>query len=66
MDSLIEQTHTNSSLAVFHEYAAYTAQQLPYIWQPAPYYVYATNSKLHDVTYNAIGTLLPEYWYFTR
>jgi peptide/nickel transport system substrate-binding protein len=66
MDSLIEQTHTSSSLAIFHQYATYTAQQLPYIWQPAPYYVYATNSKLHDVTYNAIGTLLPEYWYFTR
>jgi peptide/nickel transport system substrate-binding protein len=66
MDNLIQQTHTSSSLAVFHTYATYTAEQLPYIWQPAPYYVYATNSKLHDVAYNAIGTLLPEYWYFTR
>jgi peptide/nickel transport system substrate-binding protein len=66
MDRLIQLTHTSDSLAVFHTYATYTAQQLPYIWQPAPYYVFATNSKLHNVRYNSLGTLLPEYWYFTR
>jgi peptide/nickel transport system substrate-binding protein len=66
MDSLINQTHTNSSLTVFHNYATYLAQQLPYIWMPNPYYVMATNSKLHNVAFNALYTLLPEYWYFTK
>jgi peptide/nickel transport system substrate-binding protein len=66
MDSLITQTHTNSSLTVFHNYATYVAQQLPYIWMPNPYYVMAVQSKLHNVTFNPLYTLLPEYWYFTK
>jgi peptide/nickel transport system substrate-binding protein len=66
MDSLINQTHTNSSLTVFHNYATFVAQQLPYIWMPNPYYVMAVNSKLHNVTFNPLYTLLPEYWYFTK
>ncbi len=66
MDSLINQTHTSSSLTVFHNYAAYVAQQLPYIWLPADYYVEGVNSKLHNVGFNPFYTLLPEYWYFTK
>jgi hypothetical protein len=65
MDSLINQTHTSSSLTVFHNYATYVAQQLPYIWLPADYYVEGVNSKLHNVAFNPFYTLLPEYWYFT-
>jgi peptide/nickel transport system substrate-binding protein len=66
MDSLINQTHTDSSLTVFHNYATYLAQQLPYIWMPNPYYVMATSSKLQNVAFNPLYTLLPEYWYFTK
>jgi peptide/nickel transport system substrate-binding protein len=66
MDNLISQTHTSSSLTVFHNYATYLAQQLPYIWMPNPYAVQAVNSKLHSVTFNSLNTLLPEYWYFTN
>jgi peptide/nickel transport system substrate-binding protein len=66
MDSLINQTHTSSSLTVFHNYATYLAQQLPYIWMPNPYPIEAVNSKLHAVTFNSLNTLLPEYWYFTK
>jgi peptide/nickel transport system substrate-binding protein len=66
MDSLINQTHTSSSLTVFHNYATYVAQQLPYIWLPADYYVEGVNSKLHNVGFNPFYTLLPEYWYFTK
>lgn len=66
MDSLINQTHTSSSLTTFHNYATYAAQQLPYVWMPNPYYVMAVNSKLHNVAFNALFTLLPEYWYFTK
>jgi peptide/nickel transport system substrate-binding protein len=65
-DSLITQTHTSSSLAIFHQYAAYTAQQLPYIWMPNAYTVEAVTGKLHGVTFNPFGNLLPEYWYFTK
>jgi peptide/nickel transport system substrate-binding protein len=66
MDSLINQTHTNSSLAVFHNYATFVAQQLPYIWMPQTYYVMGVNSKLHNVTFNPLYTFLPEYWYLTK
>ena len=34
MDNLINATHTSSSLDVFHSYATYGAQQLPFIWNP--------------------------------
>jgi peptide/nickel transport system substrate-binding protein len=66
MDSLINQTHTSSSLDVFHNYATFLAQQLPYIWLPNDYYVMGVNSKLHNVAFNPLYTLLPEYWYFTK
>ena len=66
MDSLINQTHTSSSLAVFQNYATFAAQQLPFIWMPNRYYVMAVDSKLHKVVFNGLYTLLPEYWYFTK
>ena len=68
MDKLIGETHTSSSLSVFDQYATYAAQQLPYLWVPVPnpYEIVAVNNKLHDVAYNAMFTLLPEYWYFTK
>ena len=68
MDKLITQTHTNSSISVFHNFATYTAQQLPYIWVPSPnpYEIIASTNKLQHVRYNALFTLLPEYWQFTK
>jgi len=66
MDSLINQTHTNSSLDVFHNYATFVAQQLPYIWMPGGYFIMGVNSKLHNVTFSPLYTFLPEYWYFTK
>ena len=66
MDSLINATHTSNDIATFHNYATYGAQQLPFIWSPNPYFIMATNTKLHNVTFNALYTLLPEYWYFTK
>jgi peptide/nickel transport system substrate-binding protein len=65
-DKLINETHTSSSLAVFHQYATYTAQQLPYIWEPLSYGVQGVTSKLHGVTFNGFTILLPEYWQFTK
>jgi len=66
MDQLINATHTSNSLAVFHDYATYTAQQVPSIWTPNNYRVYAVNAKLHGVTFNPLYTFLPEYWYWTK
>ncbi len=65
-DKLISQTHTNSSLAVFHQYAAYTASQLPYIWLPSEYAIWGIATKLHNVHLSPMYDLLPEYWYFTK
>ena len=53
-------------MTTFHDYATYGAQQLPFIWAPNPYAIQAVSSKLHNVTFNALYTLLPEYWYFTK
>jgi len=66
MDQLITATHTDSSMTTFHDYATYGAQQLPFIWAPNTYAIQAVNSKLHGVTFNALYTLLPEYWSFTK
>jgi len=66
MDQLINATHTSSSLDVFHNYATYGAQQLPFLWAPNPYGIQAVSNKLHNVTFNALYTLLPEYWHFTK
>jgi peptide/nickel transport system substrate-binding protein len=66
MDKLINLTHTSSSLTVFHNYANFVAQQLPYIWMPLSYNVQGVDSKLHNVTFNSLQTLLPEYWAFSK
>jgi peptide/nickel transport system substrate-binding protein len=66
MDQLINATHTSPSLDVFHQYATYTAQQVPFIWAPNAYGIQAVSNKLKNVTFNALYTLLPEYWQFTK
>ena len=66
MDSLINATHTSSSLSAFQDYATYNAQQLPFIWMPNAYAVQAVTSKLANVTFNPLATFLPEYWNFTK
>ena len=65
-DSLIQATHTSSSTAAFQQYAAYTAQQLPFIWMPNAYTVQATSNKLGGVAFNPLGDFLPEYWHFNK
>jgi len=65
MDSLITATHNDSALSAFDDYATYGAQQVPFIWAPQSTRIYAVNSKLHNVTFSPLYTLVPEYWYFT-
>ena len=68
MDKLITETHTSGSMSVFDRYATYGAQQLPFMWipEPEPFQVQAVTSKLHNITFSPMFTMLPEYWYFTR
>jgi len=68
MDKLINETHTSNSMDVFHQYATYGAEQLPFMWvpEPNPFGIQAITSKLKGVTFNPLFTLVPEYWHFTK
>jgi peptide/nickel transport system substrate-binding protein len=68
MDKLINLTHTNGSISVFHNFATYASQQLPYWWvpNPNPFQIQAVSTKLHNVTFNLLFTTLPEYWQFSK
>jgi peptide/nickel transport system substrate-binding protein len=67
MDSLILSAQTPAGgLSAFDSFATYTAQQLPFLYTPDNYVVQAAKSTLQGVGFNPLGTLLPEYWYFTK
>jgi peptide/nickel transport system substrate-binding protein len=65
-DGLIKAVQTNSSMTLFHQYATYTAEQLPFLWMPQSYFIQPVKSTLRGVTFNPDYTFLPEYWYFTK
>jgi peptide/nickel transport system substrate-binding protein len=64
-DSLINTTHTSSSLPLFYQYASYTMRQAPDIWMPNSYEIQAVYTKLRNVAFNPLYGLYPEFWYFT-
>jgi peptide/nickel transport system substrate-binding protein len=66
MNNLIKQVEVNSSMTLFHQYATYCAEQVPFIWMPQQYWVQPVAANLRGVAYNPMYTLLPEYWYFTK
>ncbi len=66
MNSLIDSIQDNSSMTLFHQYATFTAEQLPFIWVPQIYFIQAVKSNLKGVTFDPLYTFLPEYWYFTK
>jgi peptide/nickel transport system substrate-binding protein len=66
MDSLILKIQDDSSMSLFHQYATFTADQLPFIWVPQIYFIQAIKSNLKGVTFDPLYTFLPEYWYFTK
>ena len=66
MDRLINATETNGSLSVYHTFANYAAQQLPFIYMPLNYNIAGVSSKLHGVIFNPLQTELPEYYYLTK
>jgi peptide/nickel transport system substrate-binding protein len=66
MNSLITATQTSSSIAAYHAFDTYAAEQLPYIYVELPYGIQVVKSNLHGVDFNPLQTLLPEYYYYTR
>ncbi|HEX4062086.1 MAG TPA: ABC transporter substrate-binding protein [Streptosporangiaceae bacterium] len=66
MNKLITETETSSSLSVFHNYAAYAAQQLPFIYMPNTYEIMAVKNNLHNVEFSPLYWIFPEYWSFTK
>jgi peptide/nickel transport system substrate-binding protein len=66
MNSLITATQTSSSIATYHTFDNYAAEQLPYIYVPLPYGIQVVKSNLHGVDFNPLQTYLPEYYYFTK
>jgi peptide/nickel transport system substrate-binding protein len=66
MDSLIRKIQDDSSMSLFHQYATFTAEQLPFIWVPQIYFIQAVKSNLKGVTFDPLYTFLPEYWHFTK
>jgi peptide/nickel transport system substrate-binding protein len=66
MNKLIAETNTSSSLAIYHTFATYAAEQLPAIYLPDYPLVFAVSKNLHGVVFNPLQTLMPEYWYLTK
>ncbi|MGA8456152.1 MAG: ABC transporter substrate-binding protein, partial [Streptosporangiaceae bacterium] len=66
MNKLIAETNTSSSLAIYHTFATYAAEQLPSIYLPDYPLVFAVSKNLHGVVFNPLQTLMPEYWYLTK
>jgi peptide/nickel transport system substrate-binding protein len=66
MNRLIAETNTSSSLAIYHTFATYAAEQLPYIYLPNYPLVFAVSKNLHGVVFNPLQTFMPEYWYLTK
>ncbi len=62
MDSLINATHTSGSMTVFHNYANYTATQVPALWMPWNTGIVAVSNKLHNATWSPFLTWYPQYW----
>jgi peptide/nickel transport system substrate-binding protein len=66
MNKLIDDTETSSSLATFHSYASYAAEQLPFIYMPNTYDIMAVKNNLRGVEFNPLFWIFPEDWYFTK
>ncbi len=66
MDQLITATNTQSGTTPLYQYEDYTMQQLPVIFQPNTYTVYAISSHVGGVVLNPLGALNAEFWYRTK
>jgi ABC-type transport system substrate-binding protein len=66
MNKLIAETNASGSLSLYHNFATYAAEQLPYIYMPNQAIVYAVNKNVQGVVFNPLTTLMPEYWSVTK
>jgi len=62
MDTLINDTHTNGSMTVFHDYANYNAEQVPVLFLPWTTSIDAVSNDLHNAKWSPFLTWFPEYW----
>jgi peptide/nickel transport system substrate-binding protein len=62
MDTLINETHTSASPAVFHTYANYTAEQIPSLWMPLDTFIYGISNDLHNAKWSPFLTWYPQFW----
>jgi peptide/nickel transport system substrate-binding protein len=62
MDTLINETHTSASMTVFHNYANYTATQVPALWLPWNTSIDAISNDLHNAKWSPFLTWYPQYW----
>jgi peptide/nickel transport system substrate-binding protein len=63
MDNLINMTHTSDSVSTFHQYANFTASQVPSLWMPFATGIQAVSNNMHNVTQNPLLVFYPEYWW---
>lgn len=64
-DRLTVETNEHSSPGVFYEWENFLSKQLPVIWQPVLSGEAEVSKRLGGVVpINALGDLMPEYWYF--
>jgi peptide/nickel transport system substrate-binding protein len=68
LTDLTNKTLHDSSIATFHNYVDYAAQQLPgALNTPDSYFVYAYSRNMGGVApFNPLGEITPENWYFTK
>jgi peptide/nickel transport system substrate-binding protein len=62
MDTLIKETQTNGSMSVFHNYANYSATQVPSLWLPWYTAIYAVSNDLHNAHWSPFLVWVPQYW----
>jgi peptide/nickel transport system substrate-binding protein len=62
MDQLIKATQTSPSMTVFHNYADYSAQQVPALWMPWNTSIDAVSNDLHNAHWSPFLTWYPQYW----
>jgi peptide/nickel transport system substrate-binding protein len=66
MDQLIRVSTTTSGTQPLYAYEDYTMRQLPVIFQPNGYRIWAISKNVGGVNLNPLESIVPEYWYRTK
>lgn len=65
-DQLLTEARETSTPGVMQAYNTYLAEQLPVIWQICTYTFNEVKKDLRGVSFNPVGPLTPENWYFVH